>query len=177
MTNQMKNRTISSAHFERLHDGLKRAAKLLGWRIVRSPDQRDPSLVTLADLGLEPYIVAPIPSAETPPATTESSPRDPLPISWAPDGYPGLQQHQQQQQQPDDPDRLPTLEEYVNAGYPVRQYGEFIEREKAYRVLRQRQAEEQRQAMLAAIEQAEQAQALEPTAIQVLGPDDDTEPE
>jgi hypothetical protein len=118
---QLMNRTISRAHYERLHQGLKTAADGWHWRIVEATNPGDPSVITLQDLGLEPYVAPPLPTPEQPPVP------------------PTLAQTRAQQ----DPERLPTLEEYVNAGYPVRNYGEFIERETAYRAARLKQAQEQ----------------------------------
>jgi hypothetical protein len=116
-TNQLINRTISRAHYDRLTDAMRSAADSWGWRVVDSPTPNDPSLITLQDLGLEPYIAPPL----------QSEPSRAVPARRAP--------------QQVDSERLPTLEEYVNAGYPVHQYSHFIERETEYRRQRLAQAE------------------------------------
>lgn len=131
MANQLLNRTISRAHYDRLTDAMRKAADSWGWRVVDSPTPHDPAVITLQDLGLEPYIAPPL-EAKPPIEQPRSIPvtRSPAPTRAA-----ARQYHES-------PERMPTLEEYVNAGYPVHQYASFVERETEYRIQRKRQADE-----------------------------------
>lgn len=47
-----RNRTISEADADQLHPGLRRFAKLLGWKVVPEVDPEDPTRITLADLAI-----------------------------------------------------------------------------------------------------------------------------
>lgn len=123
-SSNLHRRVISQDHYDRLTPGLKRLAKGHKWLVVPQPDPTDRRVITLADLGREPRPVPQIANQALPSASPVVSP---LRVDLT---------------QQVDEDRLPTIEEYVNTGYPVHLYGEFIEREKSYREVRRRQAAE-----------------------------------
>lgn len=100
----LMNRKISRSVFEGLHKGLQRTGvKVWHWEVIQD-DQLRPTdePLTRADLALERRSTTPQPTPE-----------------------------QANEEQPSTDEQLPTLEQYIAAGYHAENYAAFLENEKA----------------------------------------------